>query len=635
MASIDLSKIITVDLECYYSSDYTLSGTKHNTSSYVRDAQFKEHLWGIKVGEKPAKIYKPAEAKKFFAKTDWSKYALLAHNAAFDGFALSHHHKVVPRFYYDTLSMTRGLHNELSRASLDVVAKLYQIGEKSKTYLAPTKGIRDLPPDMFEALGDGCLLDVELCYAVFLKQVEIFPEKELDLIDLTIRMFCDSVLEINMDTARKALAEEMIERRSLIMKSGLDESELGKNKVFAEKLISLGVTPPVKVSLKTGHETYAFAQTDAEFIELCDHEDADVRRLVHGRLAAKSSMPETRAARMISAGEGGKLPVGYNYWGAKTGRWSGSNKLNLQNLPRVNPHEPKPSDGLRHCIIAPSNHSLVVVDSGQIEARVTAWLCGEHKLLDLFAAEPGEANKFGVRPDVYAHMAASIFGRKLDAVTKDERFIGKIAILGLGYSMGATKFGTTLSMGIMGPAVTLPASTCKKIVNLYRGTNKNIVAGWKTAQHLISDMSSGVAGTAFDGKVEYEGMTIWMPNGMGLHYPGIHNVPGTAEYKYKSFEVWKKIYGGLLVENIVQALSRTIVAHQMLDIQTYLKGLKLQTGEVARVSLMTHDEVVTTVPARLADTVLKKQLQIMQTAPEHFAGLPLAAEGDHDIYYCK
>lgn len=622
-----LDKIVTLDAETFYSTEFSLTKAAYNTSSYIRDPQFKEHCWAIKVGNKKTKGYKkPQDAIKFLQDLNWDVYALLAHNTSFDGFILAHHHGIVPHFYYDTLSMTRGLHNEVSRAKLDTIAKFYAIGAKSETYLAPTKGLRDLPPEIMNGLLDGCITDTDLCFEVFKKQVEIFPHHELELIDMTIRMFCDPVLEIDEPLARLALAEEMVERRATILKSKHDESVLMSNPQFAEALKKYGVEPPTKISHKTGLENFAFAQTDPEFLELLDHEDIRVVRLARGRLAAKSTQAETRAARLIQAGENGmKLPVGYNYFGAKTGRWSGTNKLNLQNLPRVNPYEPKPSDGLRRSIIAPKGHMLVVADSAQIEARLTAWLAGQQDIVDLFAA----------KQDVYKHMAAMIYNKNIKDVTKDERFIGKIAVLGLGYGMGPKKFQTTLALGMMGPPVELTLAECKKIVNLYRGRNHMISNVWKMFGEVLDKMASGQSGILFDGLLEYDSMTVWLPNGMGLHYPGLHK-DETGGYKYKSNDMWKKIYGGLLLENVIQALARIVVGEQMLMTKKHLDKIKLKKGEVARVAMMTHDEIVACVPERFAAATEKALITIMRT-PQHNWGkdLPLDAEASYDKCYSK
>jgi DNA polymerase I-like protein with 3'-5' exonuclease and polymerase domains len=619
-----LSKIVTVDFETFYGKDFSLSKPKYNTSSYVRDTQFLVHCCAVKIGKRKSVCYPASKLKDVFAKIDWATHSLLAHNTSFDGLIMKAHYGVVPSFYYDTLSMTRGLHNEVSRASLDTIAKLYQLGAKQQGALENTKDKRELTKEELKRLLEYCNNDNELCWQVFMKQVEIYPSDELELIDLTIRMFADSVLEVDLPVARQALGEEMMERRAAILKSGATEEELQSSQKFAEKLKALGVEPPMKISPKTAYPSYAFAQTDQGFLDLQDHENKKVVRLAQGRLAAKSTQAETRAARLIQAGESGTLPVGYNYFGAKTGRWSGTNKLNLQNLPRINKYEPKPSDGLRHSIIAPEKHVLSVVDSAQIEARVNAWLNGQRDVLDLFASGA----------DVYSHMAATIYGKLVGKITKSERFLGKVAVLGLGFGMGYLKFQTTLALGMMGPAVELSATECKRIVNLYRGTNIGIAQGWKKAQAILERMARGESGKCFDDLLEYEGTTLWLPNGMGLHYPGLTQMEN-GDLKYSAHGVPKKIYGGLFIENIVQALARIIVADQMLAIHRANKKIGLKKGEVARVSMMTHDEVVNCVPERVADKVLGTMLSAMRTAPAWAAGLPLDAEGGYERRYSK
>lgn len=621
---IDLNNIATLDFETYYSTEYSMSKPAYNTSAYIRDKQFHVHCCAVKLGSKPSKCYLGHELKAVFADIDWKNTALLAHNTAFDGLILAERYGIVPAFYYDTLSMTRALHGEVSRAKLDVVAKLYQLGVKHEGALENTKGKRELNQGELKRLMRYCNNDNKLCWQIFLKQIEVFPSDELELIDLVIRMFCNSPLQIDLDMARKALAEEMIARRSEILKSGATEEELQSNAKFAQKLRELKVEPPEKISLKTGQINYALAQTDPEFLELLEHEDERVVRLAQGRLAAKSQQAETRASRLIQAGETGCLPVGYNYSAAKTHRFGGTNKLNLQNLPRVNKKEPKPSDGLRRSIVAPPGHVLVVVDSAQIEARTNAWLHQQDELVNLFAA--GE--------DVYSHMAADIYGVSRTKVTKDQRFVGKVATLGLGYSMGANKFQTTLALGIMGPPIELDILTCQRIVNLYRGRNRRIVSGWEYCRSILNRMAHGQSGQMYEGLLEYEPNTIWLPNGLPLHYPGLTQTEN-GDFRFKAHGVWKKIYGGLLVENIVQALARCVVMEQVLDWHHWNQKLKLRKNEVARICMTTHDEGVNCVPERLAEKTLAEGLMLFRTAPSWATGLPLDAEGGYDKRYSK
>lgn len=614
--------IITLDFETYYGKGYSLTLPEYNTSSYIRDPQFKVHCCAIKIGNKPSKCY--PDPKPVFDKIDWENAALLAHNTAFDGFILAHHYGIVPSFYYDTVSMTRGLHSEMTRAGLDKIAKYYGLGAKHEGALENTRDRKELDPVALKRLMEYCNNDNELCHAVFQKQLEVYPQDELDLIDLTIRMFCNSPLRVDVDMARDALAHEIMEKRATILRVAhlVNEADLQSNPKFAEVLRSLGVEPPVKISSKTGMESYAFAQTDPEFIDLLEHEDITVRHLVEARLAAKSTQTETRAYRLMQAGEKKQpLPVGYNYYAAKTGRWGGTNKLNLQNLPRVDKKAPKPSDGLRRAIRAKQGHVLVVADSAQIEARMNAWQAGDQELLDIFASGG----------DPYCDMAKDIYGREITKGDALERFVGKVAVLGLGYQMGHKKFQTTLAQGVMGPPVELETSAAARIVNLYRAKRRKIAYSWEDAKHVLQIMSKGGKGDW--GVLHYDGTSIWLPNGMGLHYPSLHY--NGDQYQFKSNGVWKKVYGGLVIENVVQALARIVVAWQMLQIQRDLKKLVLKDDEVATVCMMTHDEVVTCVPKRYAKDVQKLMLKWMRTAPEWCDGIPLNAEAGYAENYSK
>lgn len=614
--NIDLNKVVTIDFETFYSTELSLSSKVHNTSSYVRDPQFKVHCCAIKIGKKASKCYTEPQARKILTGIDWSAHYLLAHNCAFDGFICSTHYGVVPHFYLDTLSMTRGLHADVSRAKLDTIAKLYGLGAKHEGALEDTKGKRELTKPELDRLMTYCNNDNELCYAVFCKQLEVFPSDELRLIDITIRMFCDSKLEVDLPRAELALQEEMLQRRAAIMKAKTTEDELMSNPKFAAALIKLGVEPPTKVSLKTGHEAYAFAQTDPEFLDLLEHEDKRVVLLAQARLAAKSTQVETRANRLLQAGRTGKLPAGYNYYAAKTGRWGGTNKLNLQNLPR--------GSELRRSIIAPAGHVLVVTDSAQIEARTLAWLAGQQDVLDVFASGG----------DVYKRMASAIYGKLEKDITKDERFVGKVAVLGLGYGMGAKKFQTTLALWMIGPAMDITATEAKRIVNLYRAKNNKIPLAWREAEQVLHRMIRGESGSAFNGVIEFDESTLWLPNGMGIHYPGIH-VSENNSIKYSANGVYKYVYGGLCVENVVQALARIIVGQQAIEIEDNLRKLKLKKGEVAAISMLTHDEAVITVPERLAEKQLATQLSCMRKAPSWCAKLPVDADGGFDRCYSK
>lgn len=620
LAKINLVKVVTVDFETYFDADYTLR--KMNTSSYIRDARFKPHMAGIKIGRRPVKVYSGKKLTDALKAIDWSTHALLCHNTAFDGFILSHHFDVVPYLYLDTLSMARGLHSNDIGAGLDEVAQFYGVGNKIADILASSKGVRDLDKELYAKMAEYCAEDVRLTFEIFQFMLAVFPANELRLIHHTIKMFCDPVLKVDTPRVEKELAREIKSKEDLLVRvsGGITDLEqarkvIASNESFANLLRAEGITPPTKISPTTKKEVYAFAKTDLDFTALSEHPDERVRDLVDARLAVKSTIGETRAGRFLEAGKNGwSLPVLLNFYGAHTGRWSAGNKMNMQNLPR--------GGELRLSILAPKGHQLVVADSGQIEARVNAWISGQADLLQAFAEQSDDSPT-----DVYTKFASTIYGREITKADKLERFIGKIGVLGLGYSMGAAKLQTTLALGTMGPAVFLELDMCQKIVNLYRRMNFKIVAFWKICDGIIQDMIAGRSGKYKC--LRWEKERIWLPNGMSLKYPDIRAKMGDngyAEYCYTRKGVEAKVYGGLLCENIVQALARIIIGDQLLE---------LADGRGYRVVTTTHDEVVCCVRTASANKCFKTMLKVMTTPPEWCADLVLSAEGGWAVNYSK
>jgi DNA polymerase len=455
---------------------------------------------------------------------------------------------------------------------------------------------------------------------------------------MTVRMFCEPVLRIDMDRVRVALDEEMAERAALIEASGQPIAVLSSAAKFAAALEELGVEVPTKVSVRTDQETYAFAKSDLEFTELKQHPDERVRRLVAGRLAAKSTIGETRAVRFLQAGaNGNRLPVLLQYYRAHTGRWSAGNKMNLQNLKR--------KGELRRSILAPEGHVIAVADSAQIEVRMLAWLARDQELLEIFTSGA----------DPYKHMAAQIYGKPIDQITKDERFIGKIAVLGLGYGMGWQKFRDTLAAGAMGPPVQIDDHEAQRIVRTYRAARSAIVRLWRDMDALLAALATrremALGPLKSDGECR-----VWLPNGLYLQYPFIRGdvdedgrltnfryfdysdgMAIATNRKLESDVEVKRIYGGLMTENVVQALARIVVGEQMLIIDRRLKDAIRNeiTNTFGRVVTMTHDEVVCVVPAQRADELSQMMIDEMSVAPLWCQGVTLSAEGGYDVNYSK
>ena len=319
-----------------------------------------------------------------------------------------------------------------------------------------------------------------------------------------------------------------------------------------------------------------------------------------------------------------------------TGRWGGSNKMNMQNLTR--------GGELRLSILAGKGHALSVCDSGQIEARVNGWLWDQTDLLeafrksDAYAAEVSALPKDQRRPmrederDAYCRFGDVVYGRTIWKKDELERFIGKVCVLGLGFQMGPAKFQTTLAKGALGgPRVNFPLSQCDHIVRTYRAANYRIAEGWKICTQIIEDMALGVSGAhkciSWGGDGDGNGWVL-LPNGMSLKYPNLRKArneeKGFEEWTYQSGEMRKKIYGGLLCENLVQALARIIVAEQMLMID-----------KKYRCVMTTHDEVVAHPKLREAEKCYQFMYQCMTTPLWWCPDIPLAAEGGWAENYSK
>lgn len=605
--------IVTIDYETFYGKDYTLSG-KINTSEYVRDDRFHVHGVAIKKGNGKTLWYTGRNIALALKEIDWSKTAMVGHNTAFDGFITSEVYGHKPAFYVDTLSMSRATRGHATRHDLDTVAKAFgHSGKVKRGALVNTKDKVQLTKDEEAKLGSYAVDDVDDTYRIFWDMYPHVPDDELRLIDITMRMFCDPVLEVDIPRVKAELENELGAKAAALLRSGAQVDDLMSNDKFARLLQAAGAQLPQKISPSTGKLTYAFAKSDLAFQDLMKNGNDKVRALCEARLRVKSTIGETRANRFLEAGRDGmKLPILLNFSGAHTHRWSGGNKMNLQNLKR--------GGELRRSILAPKGHMVVVADSAQIEARVLAWLAQQMDIV----------NAFATKQDVYKLMASVIYNAPVEDITKDQRFIGKICVLGLGYGMGPQKLQQTLKQGTMGPPVNISEDECRRIVGIYRQKNWKIKAFWKRMDQVITNMTLGVESK--EGPLEIGKGFIRLPNGMFLQYFGLHGMAEITrddlvmtETTYLTRTGRTKLYGGLLTENVVQALARIIIAEQMLKVHD--AGYRIVT--------MTHDEIVIIAKKKDAKKALDFMIKVMSTPPDWAPDLPLAAEGGFDTSYSK
>jgi hypothetical protein len=600
--------ILTIDFETFYSREFSL--TKVTTEEYIRSSQFEAIGVSVQINDgEPVWFSGDAAAMhQFLAQFDWGNSLGLAHYASFDGAILSWVYGLSPKGWLDTLSMGRALHGTEVGGSLKVLANHYGIGEKG-TEVENALGLRrkDFSPEQLQRYGEYCKNDVAITYALFQAMATDFPPTELRLIDLTVKMFTEPVLRLDLELLKDHLLSEQVRKQELL--SMYNKDDLMSNPRFAELLKKLGVEPPMKVSPANGRQTYAFSKTDEEFKALLEHEVTEVQVLVAARLGTKSTIEETRTERFIGIAYRGALPVPLRYYAAHTGRWGGDDKLNLQNLPR--------KSALKHAIIAPNGYLMLDSDSSQIEARTLAWLAGQD---DLVAA-------FDRGDDVYKIMASAIYNKAEIDITKDERFVGKTTILGCGYGMGAAKFKAQLKNF----GVEFELDAAQHVIDTYRRTYPRITELWKAATVILGAIIGGqYAEFGCNNILKVEGRRgIRLPNGLYLRYPNLrtrNNEEGWAEIVYDTKKgkaiIPNRIYGGKVIENVCQALARIVIGEQM-----------LMVAKKYRVVMTVHDAIATVVPEAEVETAKEYVELCMRLRPKWALDLPLNCEAGYGKSY--
>ena len=666
-------ELFTVDFETYWSTEYTLS--KLTTEEYVRDPRFSIHMVGIKRNNEKTVVLSKVQFQSLLdsglrAKLQGS--IVLCQNVSFDGFILSEVYGVVPAFYLDSMSMFMCLYPH-KRASLKVISETLGLkakGGASGYSVINTRNKVTLAPEEYAACAEYCIDDVDIAYEAFQKMKPFIPARELQIIDQTTRWMTMPVLRLEQGPITEELNYERSRKAELLSRIGQDKTILASNQKFAELLISMGIEPPIKPSptaLKKDNNlkekvtglkadgnkltpalceendipwAYAFGKTDTEFKHLLNHEDPMVIAAVEARMGVKSTTAETRAERFLGISRRGALPVPLKYWGAATGRWSAGGSINMQNLQR--------GSRLRKAIVAPDGYMLAVCDLSAIEARVLAWVAGQEDILNVF--RNGD--------DIYCDMAGKIYNREVTRKDTELRRVGKAAALGSGYSMGWKKFQefavlvggvefTAQDADQMGACVerfmsnknnakfvraNKPSFKTEEAFATHCAAAEFVIAAYRTANYMIERFWNDSYEALYDihqGKERNVGVLdgVITTCRQGYRFPGdrfVRYADLTPRQDGKRVE-WTRstregtgfLSRGLTAENIVQALSRHIMADQMM----------MLVDEGYRVVLTCHDEIVLCESEDKAEAAYERLHEVMSTPPQWAKGLPLAAEG--------
>lgn len=369
-----------------------------------------------------------------------------------------------------------------------------------------------------------------------------------------------------------------------------------------------------------------------------------VRRVLRLRATYAMAAVAKYTAMERSVGDDGRLRGMLLYHGAATGRWA-SLLVQLQNMFRsvikdvpvaieafatrdlqwikdLYPTDPMRvfASAVRGMIVPDPGKDLMALDFSAIEARVLAWLAGQRDILAVFATHG----------KVYEYTAGQIYRTSIDKVTPEQRFIGKVAVLALGYQGGQAAFAKMAKNF----GVDIPAERADQIKRDWREANRFIVDFWydieTAAKAAVQNpgQAFGVPSKRILFKTHDRWLVMRLPSGRKLYYldpeldeDGQVTYMGVDTYTRR----WTRVntYGGKLTENCVQAIARDLLVNAMFELE----------GAGYPLVLTVHDEVVMEVAEGAGD--LDAASALMCRLPAWAEGLPVATEGWRGKRYRK
>lgn len=600
---------------------------------YVRDARFKAFGAGI-AESKGDVIWVPAKDLPYYFsmlgdKFGWKNISVVGHNVKFDGFILKEIYGVVPGHYIDTKGMSRAVFGKSIKGhSLDLISQHFQLPSKG---IMKTDGVRDLSAAAEAELAEYCLHDVELCREIYFRLAKDFPENQYESMHRTVDMFINPKLVLNVPLLEQTSIQEAARRANIFEEIKIPKAEFASNVKFPALLLSHGFEVPTKPSPRKKDENGdpvqipALALGDPEFLELLESDNELLKKLCEARVAAKSTLLETRSTKLAKIGATGLWPFDVEFSGAdQTHRFSGGPGAggNPQNFSAC--RDPKEhAKGhfcparLRQAVEAPEGFELVVGDFSNVELRIVAAL----------SKDPGLVQSIERFIDIYCDFASVFFGRKITKADERERRFGKTAILGLGYGMGWRKFIKTVRIQT---GETITAEESKKAVDLYRTRYSGVPTLWKYLDSIIQNLANGGLDDKYSTlPVKIRHQYIELPSGLKMRYPSLRQEEMTSTdeetgrkytrlewvydtYKKRNLEK-SKLYGGKILENISQGIAGELCKLAMEQMGDAC------TGQV-------HDELHVLAKKGLGLTVSKKLQRVMSVSPSWLPNICLDAE---------
>lgn len=635
-------KDLYIDFETYWDRQYSLS--KMTTAEYVLSPSFECYMVALQEGEhgSPFVIDGVDNVRRAIEAIPWDEYRVIAHHIHFDSAVLAWHFKAPPpKRWGCSLSVARIAHPEWKRHSLAKCSE--ELGLEAKgDVLHKMCGVRwkDAPDWLRAEMRVYALRDVQNGWEVWQRCIghavhnaqllapgpeALFHYKPLfdpngyegRYLDLTVRMWTEPTLLLDAAALighRARLEYELTTKVERVQRDyGIKPTILRSDDKLAAACRAFDIEVPMKPRPSNPTEMKpAFARSDEEFMEW-EFDPDPVKQSIHAaRVGVKSTIEYTRCQRLldICTATRGVLPVPLVFGNTNTWRLSGGEKLNLQNLPVRGG-----SVELRRAIHAPKGHVIVAVDASQIECRLNAWWSGETQLLEAF--HEGR--------DPYCEFASGMFRVNITKANRQERQIGKVAVLSCGYQAWIGAFERMLyANGVIPPQGHTLGSLAMQAVMHYRRTFSRICVNWKVVEHMIVYMLDGGSGRI--GPVVFSRGQIELPSGHVIIYPDLRRdvIDGEVQFTYLRRGVRKKIYSGLIVENVVQAMARDHIM-ECWDI-LHQRGISC--------CLQEHDALATVVPASIAEFVCNEMRNVVSAGPWWADNsLPLSAEAGFAVRY--
>lgn len=602
-----------IDIESFYDSKGGYDLRKLSIVEYCRDSRFKLFGMGVCcetgapewISGRDVPKYLTSIAKQY----GWPQIAAVGHNIRFDCFALRHTYEVVPGQFICTRAMSKAvLGKSIKGHSLALIAEHFQLLAKGTMRTDGLGGKENLSPEQEAELAEYCLHDVELCRDIYNRLAPEFPENQYAALHRTVDMFVSPKMQLNVPLLQKTSIEEAARRANIFKEIGIDKSVFASNVKFPALLISKGYEVPTKPSPRKKDENGdpqqipALALGDPGFLELLESPNEELKALCEARVAAKSTLLETRSAKLAAIGATGLWPFDVEFSGAdQTHRFSGGSGAggNPQNFTR--------GSALRTAVEAPSGYELVVGDFANIELRIVAFL----------SKDPGLMQAIEKGTDIYCDFASVFYGRKITKADKRERQFGKTAILGLGYGMGWRKFIRTVRIQT---GETISEEDARKAVELYRTRYAKVPGLWQALDNAIRVIADpSFAKLYWDLPVKIGNKCLELPSGLKIRYTNLRQEPGERGHEWvydvydkRHFER-RKLYGGKVLENISQAIAGE-----------FCKDAMLQMGD--GVTGLVHDEIHVRCRKGLGLVTAMKLKRVMSISPSWFPQIKLDAE---------